>query len=140
MTNSLSNSQKNLNIQLGKLRKLAQPFFLPLDQAKGWQFIWLLVCLLFCVGGLVLVAVTGIIEVLEKLQPDLIEKYFSGVVRTIRFIWSSSLGWLFSGLFLIGAGSFFRFRHQLKSKRWLHLVRNKRTSCIEEKGDFKDPP
>ena len=122
MTNSLSNSQKNLNIQLGKLRRLAQPFFLPLDQAKGWQFIWLLVCLLFCVGGLVLVVLTGIIEVLEKLQPDLIEKYFSGVVKTIEFIWSSSWGWLFSSLFFIGSGSFFRFRHQLKNKRWLHWL------------------
>ncbi len=116
------NQKKDLNITLEKLRRLSQPFFLPLDQNTGWQFIWLLISLLFCVGGLVLLTVTGLIELLESIQPLLIEKYFSGVVSTIRFIWSSAWGWLFSCLFITGSLSFFSFRHQLRNKRWLHWL------------------
>ena len=113
---------QGLSNQLGKFRRLAQPFFLPLDQANGWQFIGLLVALIFCVGGLVLVALTGLIAVLERLQPVLTENYFGGVARTIETIWSSWWGWAFSGLFVIGAGSFFGMRQQLRHKRWLHWL------------------
>ena len=77
---------KGLPNQLGKFRRLAQPFFLPLDQANGWQFTGLLVALIFCVGGLVLVALTGLIAVLERLQPILTENYFGGVAGTIKTI------------------------------------------------------
>tara|TARA_Y100001968_G_scaffold310427_1_gene331366 strand:+ start:3603 stop:5591 length:1989 start_codon:yes stop_codon:yes gene_type:complete len=117
-----TDSKKNINITLGKLRRLSQPFFLPLDQSNGWQFIWLLISLLFCVGGLVLIILTGLIEILEGVQPLLTEKYFGGVVKTIEVIWSGWLGWLFSFLFLIGSGSFFSFRHQLRNKRWIHWL------------------
>ena len=115
-------NKKNINITLGQLRKLSQPFFLPLDQTNGWQFIWLLISLLFCVGGLVLILLTGLIEILENIQPLLTEKYFSGVVNTITTIWSGWWGWFFSILFLIGSTSFFGFRHQLRNKRWIHWL------------------
>ncbi len=122
MKNSTSNQTKSSNIQLGKLRRLAQPFFLPLDQVKGWQFIWLLVSLIFCVGGLVLLSLTGLIEIAENFQPILTEKYFSGVINTIDNIWTTWKGLLFSGLFIIGSISFFYFRQQLRNKRWLHWL------------------
>ena len=122
MTQNLSQTKRNWNIQLGKLRRLAQPFFLPLDQVEGWQFIWLLICLVFCVGGLVLISLTGILEILQKLQPDLIDKYLLGVVNTVKVIWQTWWGYLFSALFLIGSGSFFQFRQQLRNKRWLHWL------------------
>ncbi len=120
----ISRSQKlnGLTIQLGKLRRLAQPFFLPLDQASGWQFIWLLISLLFCVGGLVLISLTGILEILQNIQPILAKKYFGGVIATTTSIWSSSLGWLFSGLFLTGLISFFSYKQQLRGKRWIHWL------------------
>ena len=54
MNNVVQNKSKIIQ-QLQKLRKLAQPFFLPIDQCNGFQFIWLLISLLFCVGGIVLV-------------------------------------------------------------------------------------
>ena len=108
--------------QLQKLRRLAQPFFLPIDQCNGLQFIWLLISLLFCVGGVVLVGLTGIISFFESIQPIFLEKYFGGVVNTVNNIWSSSWGLLFSGLFLIGSGSFFSLRKQLKNRRWLHWL------------------
>ena len=111
---------KNLRHQLAKLRHLAQPFFLPLDQASGWQFIWLLVCLLFCVGGLVLAVLTALIRSLDRFQPELTEKYLSGVSGTIATIWSSWWGGAFVALFLVGLASFVAFRQQLRQRRWLN--------------------
>ena len=121
MTSSLNNKSKIL-FQIQKLRKLAQPFFLPIDQCTGFQFIWLLFSLLFCVGGIVLVSLTGLINVLENVQPQLLEKYFGGVVNTINSIWSGKWGVLFSGLFLVGSASFFSLRIQLKNRKWLHWL------------------
>ncbi len=122
MTESQIKNKQGLNSQLSKLRRLAQPFFLPLDQSTGWEFIWLLISLLFCVGGIVLICLTGLIEFLEKVQPLLVEKYFNGVLTTTQKIWSSWWGWLFSGLFFIGATSFANKRHQLRNKKWIHWV------------------
>ncbi len=121
MTFSLNNKSKIL-FQIQKLRKLAQPFFLPIDQCNGFQFIWLLFSLLFCVGGIVLVSLTGLINVLDNIQPQLLEKYFGGVVNTINSIWSGKWGVLFSGLFLVGSASFFSLRIQLKNRKWLHWL------------------
>ena len=121
MTSSLNNKSKIL-FQIQKLRKLAQPFFLPIDQCTGFQFIWLLFSLLFCVGGIVLVSLTGLINVLDNVQPQLLEKYFGGVVNTINSIWSGKWGVLFSGLFLVGSASFFSLRIQLKNRKWLHWL------------------
>ncbi len=121
MSELLKNKPKIL-YQIQKLRRLAQPFFLPIDQCTGTQFIWLLLSLLFCVGGIVLVALTGLISLFESLQPVLLEKYFGGVVSTVNFIWESWWGLLFSALFLIGSLSFFSLRIQLKNRRWLHWL------------------
>jgi len=108
--------------QLQKLRNLAQPFFLPLEQASGWQFIWLLISLLFCVGGTVLLIVTQLNYVLLHFQPELTEKYLGGVVRTVDKIWSSWWSIAFIGLSLIGLVSFVSMRKQLKGRRWLHWI------------------
>ena len=120
--NKAVNNKSKILYQLQKLRKLSQPFFLPIDQCNGLQFIWLLISLLFCVGGVVLVGLTGIISFFENLQPIFLEKYFGGVVSTVNSIWAGSWGLLFSALFLIGSGSFFSLRRQLKNRRWLHWL------------------
>ena len=73
MTQQTISNNKPLRDQLSSLRKLAQPFFLPIEQSSGWDFILLLISLLFCVGGIVLVLLTGLIEVFEKIQPILLE-------------------------------------------------------------------
>jgi len=122
MTVSSTTARTGLRGQLIKLRNLAQPFFLPLDQASGWQFAGLLVALLFCVGGLVLVALTGLIGLAEQVLPALTEKYFGGVASTISGIWTSAWGAVFSGLFLIGAAAFLVMRQQLRNRRWLHWL------------------
>ena len=120
--NKAVNNKSKILYQLQKLRKLSQPFFLPIDQCNGLQFIWLLISLLFCVGGVVLVGLTGIISFFENLQPIFLEKYFGGVVNTVNSIWAGSWGLLLSALFLIGSGSFFSLRRQLKNRRWLHWL------------------
>ncbi len=51
MTSSISKAQKGLISQLIKLRKLTQPYFLPYTKNNGWLFLYLLIALLFCVGG-----------------------------------------------------------------------------------------
>jgi len=121
MNKVIQNKSRILD-QLQKLRRLAQPFFLPIDQCNGFQFIWLLISLLFCVGGIVLVGLTGIISFFESIQPIFLDKYFGGVVNTVNTIWSGWWGLLFSGLFLIGSGSFFSLRRQLKNRRWVHWL------------------
>ena len=120
--NKAVNNKSKILYQLQKLRRLSQPFFLPIDQCNGFQFIWLLISLLFCVGGVVLVGLTGIISFFESFQPIFLEKYFGGVVSTVNSIWAGSWGLLFSALFLIGSGSFFSLRRQLKNRRWLHWL------------------
>ncbi len=120
MTEKTISNNRTLKDQLSSLRKLAQPFFLPLEQSSGWNFIWLLISLLFCVGGIVLILITGLIQFLENIQPILLENYFGGVQGTIHSIWSSWWGFFFSGIFFIGSLSFFNYRHQLRNKRWLH--------------------
>lgn len=113
---------EGLRRQLAKLRHLAQPFFLPLDQASGGQFLWLLVSLLFCVGGIVLLLLTGLMQLLNQLQPVITEKYFGGVLGTLSTIWGGWWGWVFGALFLIGAASFLAMRQQLRNRRWLHWL------------------
>ena len=122
MTVSAKGSSTGLRGQLNRLRNLAQPFFLPLDQATGWQFSGLLLALLFCVGGLVLIALTGLTGLSQQLLPEFTEKYFGGVAGTIETIWSGSWGIAFSSLFLIGVASFIAMRQQLRSRRWLHWL------------------
>ena len=122
MTSIPSTQRRGFRAQLKKLRHLAQPFFLPLEQAEGWQFIGLLISLLFCVGGLVLVVLTGLVSALQLLIPELTEKYFGGVAGTISTIWTSWWGVAFSTLFLLGVAAFFAMRQQLRGRRWLHWL------------------
>ena len=74
--NTAINNKSKIILQLQKLRRLSQPFFLPIDQNNGIQFIWLLISLLFCVGGIVLVLLTGLINLLENFQPALLDNEF----------------------------------------------------------------
>ena len=90
--NKAVNNKSKIILQLQKLRRLSQPYFLPIEQNNGIQFIWLLISLLFCVGGIVLVLLTGLVNVLENFQPELLEKYFEGVVGTLNTIWSGKWG------------------------------------------------
>ena len=47
----MTNQLQNLRDQAAKLRRLAQPYFFPYTEDNGWQFIGLLVSLLFLTLG-----------------------------------------------------------------------------------------
>ena len=84
--NKAVNNKSKILYQLQKLRKLSQPFFLPIDQCNGFQFIWLLISLLFCVGGIVLVGLqpwVGAGEGTNRPQPHcaMNERHFQTLLR-----------------------------------------------------------
>ena len=102
-----------------KLHRLTQPYFLPLEETNGWQFLGLLVALIFCVGGVVLFLLTGIMAAVHSLLPQLTDTYLGGVEGSLSTIWSGWWGVLFCGLFAVGCLSFFALRRQLRRRRWL---------------------
>ena len=89
--NKAVNNKSKIILQLQKLRRLSQPFFLPIEQNNGIQFIWLLISLLFCVGGIVLVLLTGLVNLLENFQPELLEKYFVEIVEANLVTWFETM-------------------------------------------------
>ena len=66
----MTHQLQNLRNQAAKLRRLSQPYFFPYTEDNGWQFLGLLVSLLFCVAGIVLFLVTGLMNGLSWLLPD----------------------------------------------------------------------
>ena len=115
----MTNQLQNLRDQAAKLRRLAQPYFFPYTEDNGWQFIGLLVSLLFCVAGIVLFLVTGLINGLSWLLPELTGQYLGGVQSSLAMIWSRGWGVGISALFVVGAVVFASVRSQLRHRRWL---------------------
>ena len=102
-----------------KLQRLTQPYFLPLEETNGWQFLSLLVALIFCVGGVVLFVLTALMAAVHGILPELTDTYLGGVEGSLTTIWSGWWGVLFCGLFAVGCSSFFALRRQLRRRRWL---------------------
>lgn len=102
-----------------KLQRLTQNYFLPLEETNGWQFLGLLVALIFCVGGVVLFLLTALMTAAHSLLPQLTDTYLGGVEGSLDTIWSGWWGVLFCGLFAAGCLSFFALRRQLRQHRWL---------------------
>ena len=118
-SSGMTNQLQNLRDQAAKLRRLAQPYFFPYTEDNGWQFIGLLVSLLFCVAGIVLFLVTGLINGLSWLLPELTGQYLGGVQSSLAMIWSRGWGAGISALFVVGAVVFASVRSQLRHRRWL---------------------
>ena len=118
-SSGMTNQLQNLRDQAAKLRRLAQPYFFPYTEDNGWQFIGLLVSLLFCVAGIVLFLATGLINGLSWLLPDLTGQYLGGVQSSLAMIWSRGWGAGISALFVVGAVVFASVRSQLRHRRWL---------------------
>ena len=110
---------RTLRLQAAKLRRLSQPYFLPYTEDNGWQFFGLLVCLLFCVAGLVLFLLTGLMNALFWLMPDLTQIYLGGVQSSLSLLWRSGWGGAITVLFGIGTVVFASVRSQLRHRRWL---------------------
>jgi putative ATP-binding cassette transporter len=78
--------------QLGKLQRLAQPYFLPLEETRAWQFLLLISSLLAVVVGSTLLLLTGVVTLSGALIPELQGRFLPGVPQQVAAIWRSPLG------------------------------------------------
>ncbi|MFM8543660.1 MAG: ABC transporter ATP-binding protein/permease [Vulcanococcus sp.] len=105
--------------QLGKLRRLAQPYFLPVEDTRGWQFLLLILALLAVVVGSTLLLLTGAVAATGALTPDLQSRFLPGVPQQVAAIWASPAGVVVMVLFALGLGCFVALRSKLRQGRWL---------------------
>jgi len=105
--------------QLGKLRRLAQPYFLPIEDTSGWQFLLLIVALLAVVVGSTLLLLTGTVSLSGALIPKIQQRFLPGVPEQVAAIWASPAGLVVMVLFALGLGCFGALRSKLRQGRWL---------------------
>ena len=113
------NPLKALRGQLAKLQRLAQPYFLPVDDTKSWQFLLLVVALLAVVVGSTLLLLTGVLALTGAVIPELRSRFLPGVPEQVAAIWNSPIGPLVMVLLAGGLGCFVAFRGKLRHGRWL---------------------
>jgi hypothetical protein len=78
------NPLKAFRSQLGKLQRLAQPYFLPVEDTHPWQFLLLVVALVASVVGVTLLLLTGVVGLSGLLIPELQSRDMHRVTQTIR--------------------------------------------------------
>jgi len=108
--------------QLGKLRRLAQPYFLPVEDTSGWQFLLLIAALLAVVVGSTLLLLTAVVALSGSLIPALQARFLPGVPQQVAAIWASPFGVVLMVLFALGLGCFGALRSKLRQGRWLPWV------------------
>ena len=115
---------KALREQLAKLQRLAQPYFLPLDEGKGGsgQFLLLVLALLAVVVGLTLLLLTGVVAATGAWIPELRSRFLPGVPEQVAAIWSGPIGAVVMVLFVAGVAAFVALRGKLRQGRWLPWV------------------
>ena len=118
------NPAKALRDQLGKLQRLAQPYFLPLEEGRtgGGSFLLLLAALLAIVVGLTLVLLTGAVALSGVLIPQLQGRFLPGIPQQVAALWAGPIGWLLMGLMAAGVFCFWLYRGQLRQGRWVPWV------------------
>ena len=111
---------KALRSQLGKLQRLAQPYFLPLDNgASSGQFLVLVVALIAVVVGFTLLLLTAAIAASSAWIPELQLRFVPGVREQVASIWSGPWGKVVMVLFGAGLACFWTLRAKLRQGRWL---------------------
>ncbi len=105
--------------QLGKLQRLAQPYFLPIEETSAWQFLLLIVALLAVVVGFTLLLLTGTVALTGALIPELQGRFLPGVPQQVSAIWNSPIGAVVMVLFVAGVAGFVALRSKLRQGRWL---------------------
>ena len=119
MTTSSRRPFQGLVQQLGRLQRLAQPYFLPVEESRSWQFLLLVIALLIAVVGVTLLLLTAAVQLSGVLIPSLQERFLPGIPERVDEIWSGWIGPSVSGLTLVAAGCFVAFRSKLRQGRWL---------------------
>ncbi len=113
------NPLKALRSQLGKLQRLAQPYFLPVEDTHAWQFLLLVVAMLAVVVGSTLLLLTGAVELSGALVPELRSRFLPGVPEQVAAIWKSPAGVVVMVLTAAGLACFGALRGKLRQGRWL---------------------
>ena len=119
MTTTPRRPAQGLGAQLGKLQRLAQPYFLPVEETRTWQFLLLVLSLLLLVIGVTLGLLTLVVALTDQLIPTLQDRFLPGVDEIVRSIWSGWIGPVVLACSLAGAGFFIAFRSKLRQGRWL---------------------
>ncbi|KZR84730.1 Vitamin B12 transport ATP-binding protein BacA [Synechococcus sp. MIT S9509] len=119
MTTTPRRPAQGLGAQLGKLQRLAQPYFLPVEETRTWQFLLLVLSLLLVVIGVTLALLTAVVALSNQLIPTLQERFLPGVEEIVHSIWSGWIGPVVSACALAGAAFFIAFRSKLRQGRWL---------------------
>ena len=115
----MSNPIQTLRIQLVKLQRLAQPYFLPIEDSNPWQFLLLVAALLGIVVGLTLLLLTGLVAASGALIPQLQRRFLPGVPERVAGIWASPAGALVMLALASSIACFVAFRNKLRQGRWL---------------------
>ena len=115
----MSNPIQSLRIQLVKLQRLAQPYFLPIEDSNPWQFLLLVAALLGIVVGLTLLLLTGLVAASGALIPQLQSRFLPGVPERVAGIWASPAGALVMLALASSIACFVAFRNKLRQGRWL---------------------
>ena len=115
----MSNPIQTLRIQLVKLQRLAQPYFLPIEDSNPWQFLLLVAALLGIVVGLTLLLLTGLVAASGALIPQLQSRFLPGVPERVAGIWASPAGALVMLALASSIACFVAFRNKLRQGRWL---------------------
>ena len=110
---------KAFRSQLGKLQRLAQPYFLPLEDTSAWQFLLLLLAMLAVVVGSTLLLLTAAVQLSGALVPDLRSRFLPGVPEQLAAIWGGPIGAVVVALTVAALGCFAAFRSKLRQGRWL---------------------
>ena len=105
--------------QLGKLQRLAQPYFLPLEETNAWQFLLLLVALLAVVVGVTLLLLTALVGASGAWIPELQSRFLPGVPQQVAAIWKGPWGTAVMVAFVVGLAVFASFRGKLRQRRWV---------------------
>ncbi len=108
--------------QLGKLQRLAQPYFLPVEETSPWQFLLLVVALLAVVVGLTLLLLTGTVAATGALIPELRGRFLPGVPEQVSALWRGPIGPGVLAAFVAGLLVFGSQRSKLRQGRWLPWV------------------
>jgi len=110
---------KGFRDQLGKLQRLAQPYFLPLEESSSWQFLLLVASTLAVVVGFTLLLLTAAVAISGSLIPELRNRFLPGVPEQVAALWSGPIGPVIMALFAAGLVSFGSLRGKLRQGRWL---------------------
>lgn len=113
------NPLKALRSQLGKLQRLAQPYFLPVEDTRPWQFLLLVVALVAVVVGVTLLLLTGLVGLSGAVIPELRSRFLPGVPERVAALWGGPGGPVVTVLMVAGFSCFGVLRGKLRQGRWL---------------------